>query len=411
MSGLARPRLLTVAHSYCVDLNRRLAQELAATGDWDVTVVGPKRFRGDFGWHTLEPRISEGYSVVPVPVHFSRRVHTMLYGRELARLLRQPWDLVHCWEEPYVASAAQVAFLARRDTPVVFATFQNIAKRYPPPFSWIERYTMARAAGIIAFGRTVFDVVASRTPLSTPIREISPGVDVVHFKPDPRARAQVLAKYGWNDGMPVVGFVGRFVEEKGCPFLMNVLDRLQDPWRALFIGAGPLESDLRAWTRGYGDRVAIETTVRHDDVQAYLNAMDVLCAPSQTTPSWREQFGRMLIEGFACGIPVVASDSGEIPNVIGDAGLVVPEGDVDGWTQAVARLIADPALRADLAHRGRERAVSRFAWPVVARQHLDFFEELLTARQGRSPRRGALWDRAADAAGLRRRGEPNRRVG
>ena len=385
---------------------------MSATGEWDVTVVGPKRFHGDFGWHTLEPQTSEAYSVVPVPVHFSRRVHTMLYGWELARLLRQPWDLVHCWEEPYVASAAQVAFLARPDTPLVFATFQNIAKRYPPPFSWIERYTMTRAAGIIAFGRTVFDVVASRTPLHTPLRVISPGVDVVHCRPDPSARARVLAKYGWNDGTPVVGFVGRFVEEKGCRFLMNVLDRLQGPWRALFVGAGPLESDLRAWTQRHGDRVAIETTVRHDDVPAYLNAMDVLCAPSQTTTWWREQFGRMLIEGFACGIPVVASDSGEIPHVIGNAGLVVREGDIDGWTQAVARLLADPALKADLGQRGRERAVSAFAWPVVARQHLDFFEELLTARHGCSPGHGRPWDPTTGAVHTNvRRREPNQKVG
>jgi len=254
--------------------------------------------------------------------------------------------------------------------------------------------------------------VASRTPLRTPLRVISPGVDVVHCMPDPSARTRVLAKYGWNDGTPVVGFVGRFVEEKGCRFLMSVLDRLQEPWRALFVGAGPLESDLRAWTRRHGDRVAIETTVRHDDVPAYLNAMDVLCAPSQTTAWWREQFGRMLIEGFACGIPVVASDSGEIPHVIGNAGLVVREGDVDAWTQAVARLLADPALRADLGQRGRERAVSAFAWPVVARQHLDFFEELLTARHGRSPRHGRLWDPTTGAAHTSAgRREPNQKVG
>jgi glycosyltransferase involved in cell wall biosynthesis len=372
-----RRRLLTVAHSYCVDLNRRLAQELAANGDWDVTACGPERFRGDFGWHTFDGQDAELCATVPVPVHFGRRIHLMLYGRKLGELLKQPWDLVHCWEEPYVASAAQVAF-STRSAPVVFATFQNIAKRYPPPFSWFERYTLARAAGVIAFGRTVLDVVSLRTPARTPTRVITPGVDVARFKPDAAARVRVLGSYGWLDGTPVVGFVGRFVHEKGCRIFTDVLDRLQMPWRALLVGAGPLESELRAWSARHPGRVRMETSIAHADVPAYVNAMDVLCAPSQTTARWREQFGRMLIEAFACGVPVVASDSGEIPHVVAGAGLVVPESNVDAWVDAVSRVVGNPELRADLGHRGRARAESVFAWPVIARQHLDFFEDIVS---------------------------------
>jgi glycosyltransferase involved in cell wall biosynthesis len=400
MTVARRRRLLTIAHSYCIDLNRRLANELALTGEWDVTAVGPSRFHGDFGWHTLQPRAAEACVVAPVQAYFSRRVHFMLYGSGLAKLLREPWDLVHCWEEPYVASAAQVAHSVGRDTPVVFATFQNIAKRYPPPFNAIEHYTRARAAGIIAFGRTAFEIAAARGPSRTPMRVIAPGVDVGLFRPDPEARARVWNRYGWADGPPVVGFLGRFVEEKGCRLLMHALDRLEEPWRALFVGSGPLESDIRAWSSGYGDRVRVETSVSHDDVPSFLNAMDVLCAPSQTTKRWREQFGRMLIEAFACGVPVIASDSGEIPYVIDDAGLLVSENDVGAWTLGISRLIANRTLRADLARRGRLRAESSFAWPVVARQHLDFFEEVLDRFPGRAVGRlGSLRETTAASSG------------
>jgi glycosyltransferase involved in cell wall biosynthesis len=371
-----RKRLLTIAHSYCVDVNRRLAHELALDGSWDVTAVGPARFHGDFGWHTLAPRGDEPCRVVPVPVHFSRSMPVMLYGRGLAALLRQPWDLVHCWEEPYVAAAAQVALATPRNVPLVFATFQNISKAYPPPFNWIERYTLARASGMIAFGQTVFEVMSRRVRPDTPIRIIPPGVDVRQFTPDPGARSDVFRQVGWREGAPVVGFLGRFVPEKGCLWLTRVLDGIQIPWRALFVGSGPLESDLRAWGRRHGDNVRIETAVQHHDVPGFLNAMDLLCAPSQTTARWREQFGRMLIEAFACGVPVVGSDSGEIPYVVGDTGYVVGERDVDGWTDTIARLLADPELRAGLARRGRQRAATSFAWPIVARRHLDFFEEL-----------------------------------
>jgi glycosyltransferase involved in cell wall biosynthesis len=392
-----RRRLLTIGHSYCVDVNRRFAHALARHGDWDVTVVGPAHFLGDFRPHTLRPDPGEPCAVIPVPVYFSRRVHTMLYGRPLMELLKESWDLVHCWEEPYVAAAAQVAYAASSGVPLVFATFQNITKRYPPPFNWIERYAMARADGVIAFGQTVFDVVSPRAPRDVPIRVIPPGVDVEHFAPDAHARSRMFANYGWSDGPPVVGFLGRLVPEKGCLFLAAVLDQLSVDWRAVFIGSGPLESDLRRWSLRHGDRVRIETRVPHGEVPKYLAGMDVLCAPSQTTAAWREQFGRMLIEAFAAGVPVLASDSGEIPHVVGNAGMVVSESDRAAWGQALSGLLADPARRADFAERGRKRAASAFSWPVVARQHAEFFDHVIDSRQRAT--RGLAATLASGAAG------------
>ena len=380
MRTKGRRRLLTIAHSYCVDLNRRLPHELARAGDWDVTAAGPARFRGDFGWNTLVPGPAEPCRVVPVPVRFSARVHVMRYGRELSSLLAEPWDLVHCWEEPYVAAAYQIARRVSPDVPLVYATFQNIVKRYPPPFNWIERYAMNRADGVVAFGRTVADVMTARGFDRRPVAVIPPGVDLDVFRPDEARRAGTLSRLGWSDGPPVVGFLGRFVPEKGVQLLTSVLDRMTTPWRALLVGTGPLADTLTAWGRRHGDRVRIVTTAQHDDVPAYLNAMDVLCAPSRTTARWREQFGRMLIEAFASGVAVIASTSGEIPYVVADAGVLVPEDDQPQWQQAIEKVTMDRARRCELARRGRARAESVYGWPIVARQHLDFFERVIAGR-------------------------------
>jgi glycosyltransferase involved in cell wall biosynthesis len=377
----ARRRLLTIAHSYCVALNRRLPHEIARAGDWDVTAVGPARFRGDFGWHTLEPAPGESCTVVPVPVIFGRRIHVMRYGRALSSLLAEPWDLVHCWEEPYVAAALQIAHGVSPNVPLVLATFQNIAKRYPPPFNWIERYSMARADGVIAFGRTTAEVVAARGFDRAPVAVIPPGVDLAQFRPDEARRAATLARLGWSDGIPVVGFVGRLVPEKGIDWLTMVLDRMTTPWRALVVGSGPLGEMVSAWGARHADRVRVVAAAQHDEVPAYLNAMDVLCAPSRTTPRWREQFGRMLIEAFASGVAVVASTSGEIPYVVADAGLLVAEDDLAGWQRAIEMLTTERVRRCELARRGRERAESVYGWPVVARQHLDFFEHVMSSRR------------------------------
>jgi glycosyltransferase involved in cell wall biosynthesis len=373
---VSRRRLLSISHSYCVGLNRGLPDAIARDGDWDVTAVAPLRFRGDFGWHTLERRPDEACQVAGVPIHCSRRVHVMTYGTRLRSLLREPWDLVHCWEEPYVAAAAQVAAWTPAGVPLVFATFQNINKVYPPPFGWFERYALRRADGVVAFGATALEVLRARhrRPLAT--RVIPPGVDATYFKPDRAERLRVRRSLGWDDDEAVVGFLGRFVPEKGLATLTRALDSLDRPWRALFVGTGPEEKALHTWAAAHGNRVAIRTTVGHAEVAAHLNAMDILCAPSRTTPRWREQFGRMLIEAFACGVPVIASDSGEIPFVVADAGILVDEADADAWRREIARVIDDAALRARLAARGRQRALDTYDWRVVARQHVEWFDAL-----------------------------------
>ncbi|HVG62882.1 MAG TPA: glycosyltransferase family 4 protein [Hyalangium sp.] len=374
-------RLVSVSHSYVVTLNRRLANEMArvGTGSWEVTAVAPRFFHGDLSPIALQREPGEASHVEEVRALFSRSAHMFVYGPELREKLARGADLVHSWEEPYVFAGAEVALLTPRRVPLVFSTAQNLFKRYPPPFAQLERLVVARSAGWVAFGETVKQNLLARPGYARrPARYIPMGVDVELFQPDRAAGADFLRELGWEaQGAPVVGYLGRFVPEKGVELLRKVLERLTIPWRALFVGGGPLEASLRAWGDRQGDRVRVVTGVPHARVPRVLNAMDVLCAPSQTTPRWKEQFGRMLAEGFACGVPVVTSDSGEIPHTAGDAGRVLPEADVESWISALAELLESPDRRRELSARGRERAVTRFAWPVVAREHLDFFESVL----------------------------------
>ena len=376
---MTRPlRLLTLGHSYVVGTNRALARAMAraGAGEWEVTSAAPASFPGDLGPIRLQPL--PGERVEPLPVRGPGRIHTMTYGGALRALLRRGWDVVHCWEEPFVLAGAQVAGWTPPEARLVFATFQNLPKRYPPPFRWTERFAMGRADGWIAFGRTVEDALRGRPGYAArPHRVIAPGVDADLFRPDADARAAVRAELGWTEeGPPVVGYLGRFVPEKGLETLMRALDAAAEPWRALLVGGGAMEGALRAWAARHGDRVRIVTGVAHGDVPRHLAAMDLLCAPSRTTPRWREQLGRMLTEAMACGVPVLGSDSGEIPHVVGGAGVIAPEDDAAAWTRAIDALLADPARRAELAARGRARIEAEFALPVVARRHLDFFRAL-----------------------------------
>lgn len=378
----AERRLITIGHSYVVAENRRLAHEMAIAGRgrWRVTAIAPAAYRGDLRRVTLEPLPGEACDVAPIGVRFDRFPHVMAYVG-LGAALGAGADVVHCWEEPYVLAGAQVARRSPAAARFVFATFQNLVKSYPPPFAGFERASVRRAAGWIAFGRTVENALASRDGYDRiPHRVIPPGVDVDRFTRDGSAGAAVRGQLGWPEDAQVVGYLGRFAPQKGLADLCAALERAQAPWHALFVGGGELRGDLERFRAKYPRRVHIATGVPHGEVPRWLNAMSVLCAPSRTTPVWREQFGRMLIEAMSCGVPVVASRSGEMPNVIGDAGRVVPERDPAALADALDALLGDAAARAGLAEAGIARARDCFAWPVVAREHLAFFDALVEAK-------------------------------
>ncbi len=108
-----------------------------------------------------------------------------------------------------------------------------------------------------------------------------------------------------------------------------------------------------------------------------MRELDVLVLPSRTQPNWKEQFGRVLIEAMSCGVPVIGSTCGEIPQVIGEAGLVFPEGDVAALRAALSRLIDQPELRAELARRGRARVLAEFTQAAIARRHVAVYQAML----------------------------------
>lgn len=348
-------------------------------GEWQVTAAAPSRLHGDLRDIELEPIAHEKDSLVPITVRFGSHPHLRMYGSKLRSLLQQPWDVVHGWEEPYVVASAQIARGIQPGVRFVPATFQNISKHYPPPIDRVERHVMRRADAWIAFGHTVYDTLRDRAGYSDkPARVLSPGVDTDTFRPDAVARANVRNRLGWRADEPVVGFAGRFVEEKGIGTVLHAFSQSTQRWNLLLVGGGSLVARIESLRLQHPSRVRLARDVSHSEMPAYLRAMDLLCAPSRTTVGWKEQFGRMLIEAMACGVPVVASDSGEIPYVVQDAGVLIPENDLAQWTDRIDRLVADSATRAHLATRGLARARSEFSWPVVARRHLDFFDQVLT---------------------------------
>jgi glycosyltransferase involved in cell wall biosynthesis len=155
--------------------------------------------------------------------------------------------------------------------------------------------------------------------------------------------------------------------------------QLADHVTLLLVGGGDYKSDLAALANRLGiqERVCFVEAVPHAHMPDYFNCMDAFVLPSLTTAQWREQFGQVLAQSMACQVPVIGSSSAEIPHVIGDAGLVVPEGNSDALRDAIARLMDDVALRERLSQLGRQRVLAHYSDERIAARMRDFFEQVI----------------------------------
>ena len=114
--------------------------------------------------------------------------------------------------------------------------------------------------------------------------------------------------------------------------------------------------------------------------------MNTLVLPSETTykfktltsVGWKEQFGHVIIEAMSCQVPVIGSNSGEIPHVIGDTGLVFPEGNVKALTNCLLQLIENPEFAHNLGLMGYNKAMAQYTNKALAKQQLEFYQEVIS---------------------------------
>jgi len=350
---------------------RKLEEMVRQAPDLTLCVLVPPSWRDPArGELRLERAHVRGYELRVTPIRCNGNFHLHHYPR-LGRELRdfRP-DLVHIDEEPYNLATWQALWHARRvGARTLFFTWQNIARRYPPPFSWGERWVLRHADCAIAGTQGAAEVWRAkgyRGPL----------VVIPQFGVDPEVFAPSPAPHPTDEF--VIGFAGRLVEEKGGAWLLDALARLEGNWRLIIAGDGPQREALVAQAQrlGLGERVTFEMRAS-TEMPAFYQQLDALAVPSLTRPNWKEQFGRVIVEAMACGVPVVGSSSGAIPDVIGEDGLIVPEGDVEALAAALRRLMTAPDLRQELGQRGRGRVLAHYTQAQVAAQTVAVYRQIL----------------------------------
>lgn len=374
-------RVLLVSKAMLSATAQKKAELLACMPDVELTVVSPPYWRADDGGkqyiETGQPR---GWKLVVAPMWLNGHFHVHAYPT-LSRILRDiSPNLVHIDEEPYNLATYHALRTARRaGARTLFVTWQNLYRSYPPPFSWMERYNYAHADYALAANDDAVAVLRRkgyRGPVS-----VFPqfGADTELFVPRAHASGQPLR----------VGYVGRLVPQKGVSDLVRAFAPLASRAELFIVGRGPTEPELRqlAAALGIAERVRFLGNLSSSDVATTMASFDLLVLPSLTLPNWAEQFGRVLVEAMACDVAVVGSSSGEIPRVIGGAGLVYPEGDIEALRSCLLQLADDPKQRAALAHAGRQRVLAHYTQDAIARATYDAWQAVLS--RAVDPRAGA----------------------
>jgi glycosyltransferase involved in cell wall biosynthesis len=201
------------------------------------------------------------------------------------------------------------------------------------------------------------------------------GVDTRVFHPRPAEAQRAALKLKGC----AVGYVGRLVPEKGLTTLLEALARTEPYVQALFIGDGPEKPKLQEQARqlGLARRTHFLPAVDYGAVADYMNALDILVLASRTQTHWKEQYGRVLVEAMACRVAVVGSDSGAIPETVGDAGRIFPEGDSAALAGILRELAARPEARQALAARGYARVQAHYTVERLAAQIVEVWETLV----------------------------------
>jgi len=366
-------KVLVIWKALVSEVYHKRFEELARLKDVELALIVPTKWQKT----RLEKKYCKECKIIPRKVILNGFNHFHWYPG-LAKVVRQirP-DIIHVEEEHYSLVTHQAIRLAKRyNTKCMFVSLQNIYKVYPLPFSWIERYNLENADYAVVASEEIRSVLVKKGFGKERISAVPYGVDHLIYcrmeMPELKSKLR-LDNY-------TIGYVGRLVKEKGIMDLLEAVSLLKRKVNLLMIGDGELRNKITVEGRrlGISEQIRIVDTIPSSQVPNYLNCMDCLVLPSRTTRKWKEQFGRVLIEAMACEVPVIGSDSGEIPNVVGGSGLIFREGDVDDLSSKIKLLINNIDMRAKLSRKSRQRVLNNFTQEKIARETYKIYQKMMS---------------------------------
>jgi glycosyltransferase involved in cell wall biosynthesis len=279
-------------------------------------------------------------------------------------------ELLQIEEEPWSNGAAALARAARRlKIPYVLLTRESLSVSRSTLASLRRNRALGGAAGLISVNEAAGRLALRGHP-SLPHRTIPQlGVPLpLSVERDP------------HTGLSI-GFVGRLIPEKGLDLLFRAVVKLVGRYTITVVGTGPAQEELEGLAErlGIAGRVTWRGALPRAAVDEVWSRLDVVVVPSRTTPRWIEVTPRAALDAMAHGLAVVGSAAGAIPEALGDAGVVVPEEDVEALSNTLQRLHDDPAELQRLGVAGRRRVMDAYTDAAIAERTLRFWRDLVRA--------------------------------
>jgi glycosyltransferase involved in cell wall biosynthesis len=301
------------------------------------------------------------------------------------------FDIVHTAETMYYCSYQAALAKRRLGFKLVVTVWENIPFNFNTPRTRHLKETIFRETDLfLAATQRARDVLVLEGVPVEKIRVQMPGVDTEHFRPLPKDQSR-LREYGCRPDDLIILFVANLYVEKGVYELLFAFKAFllktgtMYPVKLLIAGKGPEAPRLESRISQLG----LEECVRLIGPHSYTampsihNLADVFVLPSKPAPHWAEQFGYVLIESMACAKSVITTECGSIPEVLGDAGTLVPSSDYIALADALERHISNPSLRRELGQKARVRAEKVFDVRRVALQFKEHYNSVLMGNKSR----------------------------
>lgn len=369
-------RVLFISHTYVVGVNQGKLAAIADTGAAEVGLLAPQVWDAVQWQKNLElERPYSNITLYPTPVWLGGRGGAYFYPllALIKAILDFRPDVIQIEEEVFSLSTLEVALCARiLRKPLVVFGWENMDRKLSSLRSWMRQFVFGTAPCIIAGNHDGANLLKQWGYKGTV--EIMPqmGVDTALFHP--KSRRSESSEF-------CIGYVGRIANHKGIDLLITAARHLREngcKFRLVFCGSGPDEDRFKhqAQAEQVDGCITWLGGMRHDEIAHVMGQFDVLVLPSRSVETWKEQFGHVLIEAMAMGIPVVGSTCGEIPNVVGRSDLVFTENNAQELVAILEHLISEPEWYQAMGQYSLDRVNQYYSHEKIAERSIDLWRSL-----------------------------------
>jgi glycosyltransferase involved in cell wall biosynthesis len=394
--------LVIISHAYVYSAYRAKIEALSEYHDLNITLITPE-FGLEGGGQKVYAEQYEGnkYRHIILSGYFTGKLNFFVFKNLKSTLQSLNPDIILLEEEYWTQIAAQVTYITKKlfpHTKLILLSQENICHiwekeaetlyqkfRYTS-FHFIEKYVLSKLDGLIFQFPEVWQDFENRVnDLGFKgKRGILPqlGVDYNRFATISPKVESIRVELGLNDNTFIYGYIGRITPEKGVEDMIHAFENWdKDNTKLIIIGNGDAEyvNQIKQLVQKLklDDIIIFKNAIPFEDIPAYFQLFNISLLLSHTTPIWKEQFGRVLVESMAAGTPVIGSDSGAIPLVIGDTGYIVAEQNISAIRQALIEAFENKKKYTRLSQLAQERANTEFSYKAIALKTYAFLQEIL----------------------------------